>query len=119
MALCFGGKSYLLAQWSVFSGHPVIECSLVVSTATLIRPLSLSHCIYCKKVAIAVYVNATIFGYSLKKDATSFKNIGRFSPVLVKPGRFGLILVWVDSALKVNHLGFDSGPVCLNFNKAH
>ena len=31
--------------------------------------------------------------------------MGRFGPVLVKPGRFGLILVWVDSALKVSRLG--------------
>ena len=29
-------------------------------------------------VAIAVYVNDTILGYGLKKDATSFKNMGRF-----------------------------------------
>ena len=41
---------------------------------------------------IAVYVNATILGYRLKKDATSSKNIGRFGPGFVKPGRFGLIL---------------------------
>ena len=56
-------------------------------------------------MAIPVYVNATILGYRLKKDATSFKNMGRFGPVLVKPGRFGLILVWIDSALKVSRLG--------------
>ena len=56
------------------------------------RPLRLGHCIYCWKVAIAVYVNATILGHTLMKDATSF-NMGRFGPVLVKPGRFGLILV--------------------------
>ena len=30
--------------------------------------------------------------------------MGRFGPVLVKPGRFGLILVWVDSALKLSRL---------------
>ena len=60
---------------------------------------------FCWTVAIAVYVNATILRYRLKKDATSFKNMGRFGPVLVKPGRFGLILVWVDSALKVSRLG--------------
>ena len=56
-------------------------------------------------MAIAVYVNATILGHRLKKDATSFKNMGHFGPVLVKPGRFDLILVWVDSALKVSRLG--------------
>ena len=37
-------------------------------------------------MAIAVYVNATILRYRLKKDATSFKNMGRVGPVLVKPG---------------------------------
>ena len=47
---------------------------------------------YCWKVAIAVYVNATILGYRLKKDVTSSKNMGRFGPLLVRPGRFGLIL---------------------------
>ena len=31
-------------------------------------------------------------GYRLKKDVTSSKNMGRFGPVLVRPGRFGLIL---------------------------
>ena len=76
-----------------------------MATATFIRPLRLGHCIYCWKMAIAVYVNATIVGYRLKKDATSFKNMGRFGLVLVKPGRFGLILFWVDSALKVSRVG--------------
>ena len=71
----------------------------------MIRPVRLDHYIYCLKVAIAFYVNATLLGYRLKKDATSFKNMGRFGPVLVKPGRFGLILVWIDSALKVSRLG--------------
>ena len=47
---------------------------------------------YCWKVAIAVYVNATILGYRLKKDVICSKNMGRFRPVLVSPGRFGLIL---------------------------
>ena len=52
-------------------------------------------------MAVAVYVNVTILGYSLKKDATTFKTMGRFGTVLFKPGNFGLILVWVESALKV------------------
>ena len=43
-------------------------------------------------MTIAVYVNATILGYRLKKDATSSQNMGRFGPGLVRPGRFGLIL---------------------------
>ena len=43
-------------------------------------------------MSIAVYVNATILGYRLKKDATSSQNMGRFGRVLVRPGRFGLIL---------------------------
>ena len=47
---------------------------------------------YYWKVAIAVYVNATILGDILKKDATSSRNMVRFGPVLVRPGRFGLIL---------------------------
>ena len=64
------------------------------------RPLRPGHCIYCWKVAIAAHVNATILEYRLTKDATSFKNMGRFGPVLVKPGRFGLILVWVDSLFR-------------------
>ena len=58
-------------------------------------------------MAIAIFVNATILGYRLKKDATGFKNMGHFGPMLVKPGRFGRILVWVDSALKVSRLGPD------------
>ena len=41
----------------------------------LIRPLRLGRGMYCWKVAIAVYVNATILGYKLKKDATSFNNM--------------------------------------------
>ena len=49
--------------------------------------LRLGHCIYCWKVAIAVYVNATILGYRLKKDATSSKNMDRFAPGLVMPAR--------------------------------
>ena len=56
-------------------------------------------------MAIAVYGNAAILRYRLKKDATSFKNTGRFGPALVKPIRFGLILVWIDSVLKVSRLG--------------
>ena len=56
----------------------MIECILLDSTTTWIRPLRLGHCIYCWKVAIAVNVNATILGYRLKKDASSFKNMGRF-----------------------------------------
>ena len=44
-------------------------------------------------MTITVYVYATLLVYRLKKDATIFKNMGRFGPVLVKPGRFGLILV--------------------------
>ena len=43
-------------------------------------------------MATAVYVNITILGYILKKDVTISKNMGRFGPVLVRPGRFGLIL---------------------------
>ena len=31
--------------------------------------------------------------------------MGRFGLGLVRPGRCGLILVWVDSALKVSRLG--------------
>ena len=78
-ALWFGDKSALLAQGAVFSGTSVIDCSLFGSTAALIRPLRLGHCIYmyCWKVAIAVYVNVTILGYRLKKDVTSSKNKGR------------------------------------------
>ena len=56
-------------------------------------------------MVIAVYVNATILGYRLKKYVTSFKNMGRIGPVLVKPVRFGLILACVDSDLKVSRLG--------------
>ena len=58
--LSFGDKSALLALGTVFSGAPVIDCSLLGSTATLIRPLRLGHCINCWKLAIAVHVNATI-----------------------------------------------------------
>ena len=47
---------------------------------------------YCWKVAIAVYVNATKYEYRLKKDVTNFKNMGHFSPEFVRPGRLGLIL---------------------------
>ena len=43
-------------------------------------------------MTIAVYVNATILGYRLKKDATSSQNMGRFGPGLVRPGHFDLIL---------------------------
>ena len=43
-------------------------------------------------MAIAVYVNATILGHILKKDATSSQIMGRFGAGLVRPGRFGLIL---------------------------
>ena len=66
------------------------------------------HCnldVLFKAWSLHILVNATILGYRLKKDAPSFKNMRRFGPVLVKPGRFGLILVWVDSALKVSLLG--------------
>ena len=52
----------------------------------------LGHCIYCWKVTIAVYVNATLLGCRLKKGTTSSQNIGRSGPGLVRPGRFGLIL---------------------------
>ena len=83
----------MISKRVVFSGSPVTECSLLDSIATLIRPLRLGHCIYCLKVAITVYVNATILRYRLKKDATIFRNMGRFDPVLVKPDRFDLILV--------------------------
>ena len=65
---------------------------LLVSTATLIRPSRLGNTIYYWKVAIAVYVNATMLGYRLKKDATTSQNTGLFGPELVSPGRFGLIL---------------------------
>ena len=41
---------------------------------------------------LAVYIDTTILGYRLKKDATSSQNMGRFGPGLVRPGRFGLIL---------------------------
>ena len=41
----------------------------------------------------------------MKNDATSFKNVDHFGPVLVEPGRFDLNLVWVDSALKISSLG--------------
>ena len=92
MTLWFGDKSALLAQGAVLSGSPVINCSLLGSTATLIRPSRLGHCIYCRKVTIAVSVNATLLAYRLKKDATSLQNVGRFGPGLVRPGRFGLIL---------------------------
>ena len=61
-----------------------MDCSLLGSTATLIRPSRLGHCIYCWKVTIAVYV---------RKDATSSQNMGRLGPGLVSPGHFGLILV--------------------------
>ena len=88
-----------------FQAVQLLNAGLLDSTATLICPLRLGHCIYCWKEAIAVYVNATILGYRQKKDATSFKNMGPFGPVLVKPGRSGLTLVWIDSALKVNRLG--------------
>ena len=60
--------------------------------------------------------------YRLKNDATSFKNMGRFGPVLVKPGRFGLIMVWVDSALKMSRLGpewFRLSAGLIHFNRAH
>ena len=73
-------------------------------------------------MALAVYVNATILGYRLKKDATSFKNMGHFGIVLVTPGRFGLILVWVDSALKLRRLGpewFRLWAGSVHFNRAH
>ena len=43
-------------------------------------------------MTIAVYVNATILGHIVKKDATSSQNMGRFGPGLVRPGRFGLML---------------------------
>ena len=89
---------------AVFSGSPVIESSVLDSTVALICPLRFAHCINCWKVAIAVDVNATILGFRLKKDEFGFKNMGRFGPVLVKPGCFGLILVWVDSAFKVSRL---------------
>ena len=93
MALWFSDKSALLAQGAVLSGSPVIDCSLLdsMATATLIRPSGLGNCIYCWKVTIAVYVNATILG-RLKKGATSSQNMGRFGPGLVRPGRFGLML---------------------------
>ena len=60
--------------------------------ATLICPSRLRHCIYCWKVIITVYVNATILGHRLKKDATRSQNMGRFGTGLVRPGRFGLML---------------------------
>ena len=68
-----------------------LQLLTTVSTATLIRPLRLGNCIYCWKVTVAFYVNATILGCRLKKDATSSKNMGRFGPGLVRPDRFGLI----------------------------
>ena len=43
-------------------------------------------------MTIAVYVNATVLGYRLKKNATSLQNMGHFGLVFVRPGRFGLIL---------------------------
>ena len=93
-ALWFGDKSALLAQGAVLSSSPYIDCSLLDSTAIFIhvRPSRLDHCIYCWKVTIAVYVNATILGYRLKKDATSSQNMGRFGLGLVRPGRIGLIV---------------------------
>ena len=76
----------------MLSGSPVIDCSLLGSTATLICPSRLGHCIYCWKVTIVVYTNATVLGYRLKKDATSSQNMGRFGPGLIRRGRFGLLL---------------------------
>ena len=82
MALWFGGKWALLAQGVVLSGSPAsrLHCNL---------DTPFKACIFCWKVTIAVYVNATIVGYRLKKDATSSQNMGRFGPGLVKPGLFG------------------------------
>ena len=60
---------------------------------------------HCLSLAIVVYINATLLEYRLKKDATRSKNMGRFGPGLVRPGRFGLMLGVVDSALKVSRLG--------------
>ena len=54
-------------------------------------------------MAITVYINATILGHR-QKDATISKSMGRFGPGLDIPGCFGLILVWVDSALTVSRL---------------
>ena len=81
-----GDKSALLAQEAVISSSPVIDCSLLGFTATMIRPSRLGHFIYCWKVTIAVYVNVTILGYRLKKDGTS--HFGSFWPWV----GFGLIL---------------------------
>ena len=47
-----------------------------------------------------IYVNATLLGCRLMKDATSSKNFGRFGPVLVRPGRFDLILAVVRFRFK-------------------
>ena len=87
---------------------------LLGSTATLICPSRLGHCIYCWKVTIAVYVNATLLGYRLKKDATSSQNMGRFGPGLVRSGRVvsALFWVWVDSAVKMSRFGPEWFRLC-------
>ena len=64
------------------------------------KPFKVSRCIYCWKVAIAVYVNAT---YILKKDDTGFMNMGRFGPVLVKPGQ-----IWPNLGLGLFSLKCES-----------
>ena len=51
----FGDKSDLLAQGVVFLGAPVIDCSPLGSTATLIRPLRLGHCIYMYLWKVAIH----------------------------------------------------------------
>ena len=67
---------------------------------------------------MAVYVNATILGYKMKKDATCSQNMGRFGPRLVRPGRFGLMLGVGRFSRKGESFrpcGFGSGS---NFNRA-
>ena len=60
-------------------------------------------------MAIAVYVNATILGYRLKKDAISSKNVDRFGPEMDRQDRYGLILGVGRVSLK-GELFRSSGP---------
>ena len=65
-------------------------------TAIFSAPLQLWYAlqgfVIAYTVTIGVYVNATILGYRLKKDATSSQNMSRFDPGLVRSSRFGLIV---------------------------
>ena len=82
--LWFGDTSALLAQEAVLSDFPVIDCS------------PLLHCNRDKPfkayILLEDYNRYLYKCHTIRKDATSSQNMGRFGPVLVRPGRFGLIL---------------------------